>query len=164
MIIRSFFFFLKRETSSKWRRGGRGPSLSLLFPGNGSPSSSLNSGAHLHFNSVLSKTIYSMGNRPSMQNKRQTTSEGEVECSTIYDRTNYHIWSLFSTQSDGSSRQSDGLMQLDPSLKDNFVLCNGAFSDTKGNSKCSLCFLFLVISCLIAFVSIQQGFFLPFQI
>ena len=71
-----------------------------------------------------------MENRHSRQNKRETTSEGEVECSAIYDRTNYHIWSLF-------SRKSDGLMQLDPSLKDNFVLCNGAFSDTKGNSKCS---------------------------
>ena len=94
-----------------------------------------------------------------MQNKRETTSEGEVESSAIYERTNYHIWSLF-------SRQSDGLMQLnlDPSLKDNFVLCNGAFSDKTGNSKCSFCFLFLVISFLIAFVSIQQGFFLPFQI
>ena len=99
-----------------------------------------------------------MENRPSRRNKRETTSEGEVECSTIYDRTNYHIWSLF-------SRQSDGLMQLnlDPSLKDNFVLCNGTFSDKTGNSKCSFCFPFLVISCLIAFVSIQQGFFYLFK-
>ena len=97
-----------------------------------------------------------MENRPGRQNKRQPTSEGEEgeECSAIYDRTNYHIWSLF-------SRQSDGLLQLnlDPSLKDNFVLCNGAFSDKTGKSKCSFCFPFLVLSCLIAFVSIQQRFF-----
>ena len=74
-----------------------------------------------------------------------------MECSAIYDRTNYHIWSLF-------SRKSDGLMQLDPPLKDKFVLCNGAFSDTKGNATVSVLlffFPFLVISCLIAFVSIQ---------
>ena len=83
-----------------------------------------------------------MENRHSRQNKRETTSEGEVECSAIYDRTNYHIWSLF-------SRKSDGLMQLDPSLKDNFVLCNGAFSDTKGNSKCS--FILLSFSCHVLF-------------
>ena len=72
----------------------------------------------------------------------------------IYDRTNYHIWSLF-------SRQSDGLMQLnlDPSLKDNFVSCNGAFSDTTGKSKCSFCFPFLVLSCLIALFPYSNDFF-----
>ena len=74
----------------------------------------------------------------------------------IYDRTNYHIWSLF-------SRESDGLLELDPSLTDIFLSCNGAFSDTTGKSKCSFCFLFLVLSCLIAFVSIQRRFFYLFK-
>ena len=116
-----FFFFFLRKTSHKWKRGGRGPSLSLLFPGNESPSSSLNSGAHrLHFHSVLSKTIYSMGSSVSGLRARE-----------VQPNENYRMWSTF-------SRQSDGLVQRDPA--DDNVHCKGAFSDTTG--RCSLCFNF----------------------
>ena len=151
-----FFFFKEKPRISEGEAAEDHPYPCCFLETD--PSSSLNSGANLHFHSVLSKTIYSMENRHSRQNKRETTSEGEVECSAIYDRTNYHIWSLF-------SRKSDGLMQLDPSLKDNFVLCNRAFSDTRGNSKCS--FILLSFSCHVLFDYIffhTATIFLPFQI
>ena len=56
--------------------------------------------------------------------------------------TNYRMWSLV-------SREIDSLVQRDST--NNSVNCKGAFSDTTGNSRCSLCFPFLVLSCLFAF-------------
>lgn len=84
-----FFFFKEKPRISEGEAAADHPYPCCFLETD--PSSSLNSGAHLHFHSVLSKTIYSMDNRHSRENKRETTSEGEVECSAIYDRTNYHI-------------------------------------------------------------------------
>ena len=50
----------------------------------------------------------------------------------VQPNTNYHMWSLF-------SKQSDGLVKLVPA--DNNVDCKGAFGDTTG--RFSLCFNFL---------------------
>ena len=60
----------------------------------------------------------------------------------VEQNTNYRMWNLV-------SREIDSLVQRDST--NNSVNCNGAFSDTTGNSRCSLCFPFLVLSCLFAF-------------
>ena len=60
----------------------------------------------------------------------------------VEPNTNYRMWSLV-------SREIDSLVQRDST--NNSMNCNGAFSDTTGNSTCSLCFPFLVLSCLFAF-------------
>ena len=161
-------FFFQRKTSSKWRRGGRGPSLSLLFPGDESPSSSLNSGAHLRFHSVLSKTIYLMGCGASRQNGVEAISDsatlsnpGQPTFRSVgwpeRDRAPQIIpvsrrlslpgaFSPHEVQPNTNyriwslfSKQGDGLVRLDPT--DNNVDCKGAFSDKTG--RFSLCFNFL---------------------
>ena len=104
----------------------------LESPQNSRRDQSSNPGTAQGLNQVPKNTSY-LGN-----SKRGEGEEGE-ECLTIYDRTNYHIWSLFSRPRDHDGRDHDGLLQLDPS-RNNLVLCNGDFSDKTGKSKCSYCF------------------------
>ena len=59
----------------------------------------------------------------------------DIRAHEVQQYKNYHMWSLF-------SKQSDGLVQLDPA--NNNVDCKGAFSDETGG--CSLCFNFLSFS------------------
>ena len=60
----------------------------------------------------------------------------------VEPNTNYRMWSLV-------SRQNDSLVQRDST--NNSVNCKGAFRDTTGNSRCSLCFPFLVFTRLFVF-------------
>ena len=133
-MIKAFFFFKEKPRLSEGEAAADHP-----YPccsGNGSPSSSLNSGAHLHFHPVLSKTIYSMGCGASRQNKEETTSD----CLPHEAQP---------------SQQSDGSVQLDPA--DNNVDCKGTFCDATG--RCSLCFNFLV-----CFIFLRFGICLSYTI
>ena len=183
------FFFFQRKTSSKWRRGGRGSSLSLLFPGDESPSSSLNSGAHLRFHSVLSKTIYLMGSGASRQNRVEAISDSPTLSNpghptftpvrwTERDRAPQIIRASERLSLSGSfpphevqpntnyhiwslfSKQGDGLVQRDPT--DNNVDCKGAFREKKG--RFSLCFNFLFCFFLVLFFLVFVFVFLRFGI
>ena len=75
----------------------------------------------------------------------------DIRAHEVQQYKNYHMWSLF-------SKQSDGLVQLDPA--NNNVDCKGAFSDETGG--CSLCFNFLSFSvfffCVLVFVCHIQFF------
>ena len=183
-MIKDFFFFFQRKASSKWRKGGRGPSLSLLFPGNESPSSSLNSGAHLRFHSVLSKTIYLMGNGAGRQNRVEAISDNPGHPTSVRwperDRAPQIIpvSGIKRLSLPGSfpphevqpntnyriwslfSKQSDGLVRRDPT-EDN-VDCKGAFSDKTG--RCSLCFNFLFSFFFFFFFFLRFGICLSYTI
>ena len=149
--LRTFFF--QRKTSTKWRRGGRGTSLSLLFPGNGSPSSSLNSGAHLHFHSVLSKKVYSMGNCRSWQNRVEAISDSAMRSDRGHPTENDRALKInpvsIRLRLPGSILPHE--VQPDTNYHkiklrqfasaENNADYNGAFRDTTG--RCSLCFNFL---------------------
>ena len=60
------------------------------------------------------------------------TNSSPIRAHEVEPNTNYRMWSLV-------SREIDSLLQRDST--NNSVNCKGAFSDTTGNSRCSLCFL-----------------------
>ena len=72
----------------------------------------------------------------------------------VEPNTNYRMWSLV-------SREIDSLVQRDST--NNSVNCKGTFSDTTGNSGCSLCFPFLVLSCLFAFFCFIRFYIILFN-
>ena len=155
IITHTVFFFKEKPWISEGEAAADHPYPCCFLETD--PSSSLNSGANLHFHSVLSKTIYSMENRHSRQNKRETTSEGEVECSAIYDRTNYHIWVFLA----GRVTAWCSLTHLW-----RITLCYVMELSVIQKATVSVllfCFPFLVMSCLITFFSIQQPFFYLFK-
>lgn len=156
IITLTVFFFFLRKTSNKWRRGGRRPSLSLLFPGNGS----------LFFSKFRCTPTFSLS---FIENN---LFDGEQAAGRIKEkRPRKERWSVqqfmivpiitFGVFLAGTVTAWCSLTHLW-----RITLCYVMEPSVIQKATVSVllfCFPFLVISCLIAFVSIQQPFFYLFK-